>query len=48
MALSIKNEQIVGTINKLEDKLDGKLTIDRLELIYLVNSWGRKTSFYIL
>ncbi len=45
MALKIKNERIIGTIDKLEDKLDGKLPVNRLELIYLVNSWGRLYSF---
>ncbi len=46
MALKIKNERIIGTIDNLEDKLDGKLPVDRLELIYLVNSWGRTSFFY--
>src|SRR5574344_2020813 len=41
MGLKIENEQIDGTIDNLEDKLEGKLPVDRLELIYLVNSWGR-------
>ena len=41
MALKIKNDRIIGTIDNLEDKLNGKLPVDRLELIYLVNSWGR-------
>ena len=30
MALSIENGQIVGTIDKLEEKLEGKLPINRL------------------
>ncbi len=47
MALIIENGQIVGTIDNLEDKLEGKLPIDRLELLVLVNSWGRTKSFYI-
>ena len=46
MALEIKNKKIVGTMDNLQEKLNGELPIDRLELIYLVNSWGRKTSFY--
>ena len=29
MALKITNEKIVGTIDKLEDKLEGKLPVDR-------------------
>ena len=41
MALKIKNERIIGTIDNLQDKLDGKLPVDRLELLHLVNSWGR-------
>ena len=41
MALSIENKQIVGTIDNIQEKLNGELPIDRLELIYLVNSWGR-------
>ena len=34
MALEIIDKKIVGAINKLEDKLNGKLPIDRLELLY--------------
>ena len=29
MALKIKNERIIGTTDNLEDKLEGKLSIDR-------------------
>ena len=47
MALEIINSKIVGTIENLEEKLEGKIPIDRLELIYLVNSWGRKFKFDI-
>ena len=47
MALSIKNREIIGKIDELEDKLEGKLPVDRLELLYLVNSWGRHYKFYI-
>ena len=47
MALEIINSEIVGTIDNLQDKIDGKIPIDRLELIYLVNSWGRELSFII-
>ncbi len=46
MALEIINSKIVGTIDNLEEKRDGKLPITREELIYLVNSWGRKFDFY--
>ena len=46
MALKIKNERIIGTIDKLEEKLEGKLPITREELFVLVNSWGRNISFY--
>ncbi len=41
MALEIKNERIVGRIDNLQEKLNGELPINRLELLYLVNSWGR-------
>ncbi len=47
MALSIKNREIIGKIDELEDKLEGKLPVDKLELLYLVNSWGRHYKFYI-
>ena len=40
MALKIENEKIVGTIDNLQEKLNGELPINRLELLYLVNSWG--------
>ena len=46
MGLKIKNKKIVGTIDRLEDKLAGKLPVDRLELLVLVDSWGRSTGFY--
>ncbi len=46
MALKIKNERIIGTIDNLEAKLNGELSVDRLELLYLVNSWGRIDFFY--
>ena len=46
MALKIKNERIIGTIDNLEAKLNGELPVDRLELLYLVNSWGRIDFFY--
>ena len=46
MALSIKNQEIIGEIDNLQDKLDGRIPIDRLELLVLVNSWGRNA--YIL
>ncbi len=46
MALIVKDEEIVGTIDNLEDKLEGKLPITREDLFVLVNSWGRSTDFY--
>ncbi len=46
MALKIINEKIIGKIDKLDEKLEGKLPITREELLYLINSWGRKTCFY--
>ncbi len=58
MALKIENEKIVGKINdihsmngiglhdNLQEKLNGELAINRLELLYLVNSWGRNEDFY--
>ncbi len=36
MALEIQN---------LQEKLNGKLPVDRVELLYLVNSWGRNKEF---
>ncbi len=45
MALKIIDKKIVGEIDYLKEKLDGKLPIDRLELLYLVNSWGRHYKF---
>ncbi len=46
MALKIIDKKIVGTIDKLEEKLEGKLPITREELLYLINSWGRRVGFY--
>ncbi len=46
MALEIIENKIVGTIEDLEAKLNGELPINRLELLYLVNSWGRTDFFY--
>ncbi len=58
MALDITNKRIVGTINdihsmngiglhdNLQEKLNGELPINRLELIKLIGSWGR-TSFFV-
>ena len=46
MALEIIDEKIVGKIDNLQDKLEGKLPIDRLELLVLINSWGRINFFY--
>ena len=45
MAIKTVNSKLVGTINKLKDKLEGKLPIHREELLFLVNSWGRTNSF---
>ena len=45
MALKIIDKKIVGKIDNLQDKLEGKLPIDRLELLVLVNSWGRIENF---
>ena len=47
MALEIKKQKIVGIIDNLEDKLEGKLPINKLELLSLVNSHGRTNSFDI-
>ena len=46
MALEIQDQRIVGTIDSLEEKLKGDLPINRLELIKLIDSWGR-TSFFV-
>ncbi len=46
MALEIIRKRIVGTIDNLQEKLNGELPINRLELLYLVNSWGRDYDFY--
>ena len=46
MALEIINNRIVGTIDNLEEKLDGKLPVTREDLIVLINSWGRRFDFY--
>ncbi len=46
MALEIIDKKIVGTIDNLQEKLEGKLPVDRLELIELINSWGRIDFFY--
>ena len=45
MALEIQNDTIVGKIDNLQEKLNGELPINRLELIHLVNSWGREKKF---
>ena len=45
MALEIQNETIVGIMDNLQEKLNGELPINRLELLYLVNSWGRNQEF---
>ena len=45
MALDITNKRIVGTVDNLQKKLNGELPINRLELLYLVNTWGRNQEF---
>ncbi len=47
MALIIKDSRIVGTIDNLEDKLDGKIPVTREELLVLVNTHGRFERSYI-
>ena len=47
MALEIINFGLIGNIDNLEEKLEGKLPINQLELIYLVNSWGRNATVSI-
>ncbi len=37
----------VSDIENLEKKLNGELPINRVELLYLVNSWGRTSNFNI-
>ncbi len=39
-----KNNELVGRIYNLENKLNGKLPVNKLELIKLINSWGRNNS----
>lgn len=46
MALRIRDEEIIGKIDNLKKKLNGEIPVTRLELLYLVNSWGRKSFFY--
>ena len=46
MALDLKYREIIGGIDNLEKKLNGELPINRLELIKLIDSWGR-TSFFV-
>ena len=43
--LRIKNNRLVGKIYNLEKKLNGEIPVTRLELIHLVNSWGRDFLF---
>ena len=47
MALEIINSKIIGVIDNLENKLEGKLPVTREELLVLVNSWGRLEGFNI-
>ncbi len=46
MALKIIDKKIVGTIDNLEDKLNGEIPVTREELLLLVSSWGRRLGFY--
>ncbi len=46
MALEIIDKKIVGTIDNLEDKLNGEIPVTREELLVLVDSWGRSIGFY--
>ena len=46
-SLRVKNNEIIGNIYNLEKKLNGEIPVTRLELIYLINSWGR-TDYFIL
>ena len=45
MALDVKYRKIIGEIDNLEEKLNGEIPIDRLELLYLINSHGRISFF---
>ena len=46
MALEIINRKIVGTIDNLQEKLNGEIPVTREELFVLVSSWGRRLGFY--
>ena len=45
MALKTIDKKIVGTIDNLEDKLNGEIPVTREELLLLVSSWGRRLGF---
>ena len=47
MGINIIDEQIVGEISFLEEKLEGKIPVAREDLIVLINSWGRSNYMYI-
>ncbi len=47
MGINIIDEQIVGEISFLEEKLEGKIPVAREDLIVLINSWGRTNYIYI-
>ena len=47
MGINIIDEQIVGEISFLEEKLEGKIPVAREDLIVLINSWGRTNYMYI-
>ena len=48
MVLDVKYREIIGKIDNLEEKLNGELPIDKLELLYLINSWGRNQDFFTI
>jgi hypothetical protein len=39
-----KVNELVGRIYNLEKKLNGEIPVNKLELIKLINSWGRNNS----
>ncbi len=48
MALDIQKQRIAGKIDNLQEKLNGELIINRVELLYLINSWGRTDWFFTI
>ena len=47
MALSIKKSKIVGTIDNLQEKLNGDIPVNKIELLELINSWGRNQNLIL-